>query len=56
MINALQRLLAYGDAEPTPTDDVESAVNGLVREAEDLCRLLRHRREMRKAKADGSID
>ena len=47
-MGALQRLFANGQAKPAIPDKVELAVNEVLREAEELCRLLRNRRESRK--------
>jgi len=50
-MGALQRLFTNGRAKPVPHDEVETAVNDVLREAEELCRLLRTRRERRAARA-----
>jgi hypothetical protein len=55
MMGALQRLLTNGETKPALPDEVESAVNGVLREAEELCRVLRHRRERRRTRADAPI-
>jgi hypothetical protein len=52
MMGALQRLFVNGHAKPAVPDEVESAVNGVLREAEELRRLLRDRRERRRERAD----
>ena len=52
MMSAFQRLFQSGSAAPTLSDEVEEAVNGLMREAEELWGLLRSRRERRDASAD----
>lgn len=50
-MSALQRLFTNGQTNPARSDEVEMAVNGVLREAEELCRLLRTRREGTSARA-----
>jgi len=50
-MGALQRLFANGHAKPALSDEVETAVNEVLREAEELCRVLRTRREGSAARA-----
>jgi len=50
-MSALQRLFSSDCAKPARSDDVETAVNGVLREADELCRLLRKRRENNGAQA-----
>jgi hypothetical protein len=52
MMSAFQRLFQNGSATSTLSDEVEVAVNGLVREAEELWGLLRSRRELRKRRTE----
>ena len=51
MMRALQRLFTNGRAKPSVSDEVETAVIEVLREADDLCRLLRKRRERSAAQA-----
>ena len=44
-MSALQELFVNGHSKSGVSDDVETAVNEVLREAEELCRLLRTRRE-----------
>jgi hypothetical protein len=46
------RKVANGRAKPALPDEVEIAVNEVLREAEELCRLLRKRRERREVPRD----
>ena len=50
-MGALQRLFTKGHSKPVLTDKVEIAVNDVLREAEELCRLLRKQRQNRDASA-----
>jgi len=51
-MSALRRLFANGQPKPAPTDKVEAAVNEVLKEAEELRRLLRQHCEAAKAPAD----
>ena len=51
-MGALQWWFANGHSKPLLSDEVETAVNEVLREAEELCRLLRNRRERREARRD----
>ena len=42
---AIYRLFPNGHSKPVLSDKVEIAVNDVLREAEELCQLLRKRRE-----------
>jgi hypothetical protein len=44
-MSPLQRLFANGHAKPARSEEVETAVSEVLREAEELCQLLRVRRE-----------
>ena len=44
---AIYRLFPNGHSKPVLSDKVEIAVNDVLREAEELCQLLRKRREKR---------
>jgi hypothetical protein len=50
-MNALQRLFANGHAESALPDEVEAAVSEMLREAGELRRLLRDRRERKRARS-----
>jgi hypothetical protein len=42
---AIHRLFTNGHSKTELSEEVEIAVNGVLREAEELCQLLRKRRE-----------
>ena len=46
-MDALRRLFANGSSTPVLPGELEMAVNDVLREAEELCWLLRKRRERR---------
>jgi hypothetical protein len=46
-MDALRRLFANGSSTPALAGELEIAVNDVLREAEELCWLLRKRRERR---------
>jgi hypothetical protein len=48
-MSPFQKLFANGHSSSGLSDEVETAVNEVLREAEELCRLLRSRREARGA-------
>lgn len=50
-MSTLQRLFSNDCTKPARSDEVEIAVNGVLREADELCRLLRKRRENNGAQA-----
>ena len=51
-MSALRSVFANGRTKPVLSDELESAVNEVLREAEELCRLLRERRERRQTPHD----
>jgi hypothetical protein len=51
-MGTLQRMFANGHSKPVLPDEVETAVNEVLREAEELCRLLRERRQRRENRCD----
>lgn len=52
-MDALRRLFANGHSTPPLAGELEIAVNDVQREAEELCRVLRKRRERHQS---GSVD
>lgn len=46
-MDALRRLFANGSSTPASSGKLEMAMNDVLREADELCRLLRKRRERR---------
>lgn len=48
-MSAFQKLFANGASKAGLSNEVEMAVNEVLREADELCRLLRSRRERRGA-------
>ncbi len=51
-MNALRRAFANGHTKPALPDKLEIAVNEVLREAEELCRMLRKRGERRPLSRD----
>ena len=54
-MSALRSVFANGRTKPALSDELETAVNDVLREAEELCRLLRDRRERRQPPRDDRL-